>query len=78
MPHRHYQIISGDTDRFSIDSSTGLITTTTGLGLDYEQSHNYILIVSTQEATTIDPQYTCTVNVTVLVSNNFYSFFFAA
>ena len=62
-----YAIVRGDTGRFKLDESSGRITTVQGL--DYEKQDSYTLVVSTREASgQSDPEYSCTVSITVLVS----------
>ena len=65
QPRRHYQIVAGNQNYFQIDELTGDIRTT--MGLDYEKDKNFVLVISTREVTNNDPQYSCTVNITVLV-----------
>ena len=60
-----YTIVRGDTGKFTIDESSGIITTREGL--DYEKQTEYTLIVSTREVSENKPEYTATVVVTVLV-----------
>jgi len=60
-----YTIVRGDTGKFTIDESSGVITTREKL--DYEKHSEYTLIVSTREVSENKPEYTATVTVSVLV-----------
>ena len=61
-----YTIVDGDTAKFAIDEQSGVITTREEL--DFERQQAYQLIVSTRQADDNNPQYSATVQITVLVS----------
>ena len=65
-----YTIIDGDTGKFFIDEQSGRISTREAL--DYERQTEYVLVVSTREATGSEPSSSATVIITVVVSRTLF------